>query len=618
MLRRDPSILAADGYHPLMPLLSGSTFAQFKIVKLLGAGAMGQVYLAEHPRLPKRTALKLLPWEWSADQDYRARFTREADLASTLWHPHIVGVHDRGEAGGQLWISMDYVDGLDAARLLTDRYPAGMPVEYVIRIVTAVASGLDYAHKQGLLHRDVKPANIMLTHLDSDSEQRILLTDFGIARSIHDISGLTQTNMTVGTVAYCAPEQLLGEDIDGRADQYALAAAAYHMLAGTPLFSSSNPAVVISRHLNTEAPALADIRPDLAGFDPVFAAALAKQPENRFNRCSDFALALSEQMSPTGRSATAAPTTPAPVRRSSLTSDAPPSGNPVAKPRGRTWVVVTAATLAIAVIAATVWAVSKQSHLDTSSPAMAPSSTPIAEPPPTAMTTTSPPPPPPPPQTLSPDAIDRVLLTADRLSNVLGVDVTNEPSGGVAGILAMNSSSYGTSDHSRQVTPRSCVGIAFTGEHDVFSPAGPPDMKTETFGSLYQTSSKGPYQLSQTAAVFRSAEAALDFMNSSQAQWGACGDSEVQVNLGFENGRGFTTGPAQRDGDLLTISMASPPGLNSADACQQAMGVKLNVVTEARICETPDSITPGNGADPDWAKPYAGHVVEAMLDNVIP
>ena len=128
--------------------------ARYRVVGPLGAGGMGEVYLAQHPRLPRRDALKLLPLDWSADDEYRTRFIREADLASTLWHPHIVGVHDRGEADGQLWISMDYVDGLDAARLLADRYPAGMPVDDVVRIVTAVASGLDYAHKQGLLHRD--------------------------------------------------------------------------------------------------------------------------------------------------------------------------------------------------------------------------------------------------------------------------------------------------------------------------------------------------------------------------------------------------------------------------------------------------------------------------------
>ena len=251
-----------------MALSEGQLFAGYRILRQLGTGGMGEVYLAQHPRLPRRDALKLLPPEWSADEEYRARFTREADLASTLWHPNIVGVHDRGEADGQLWISMDFVDGLDAAKLLAERYPAGMPVDEVARIVTAVASALDVAHKRGLLHRDVKPANIMLTHVDDDEEQRVLLTDFGIARNANDISGLTATNMTVGTVAYCAPEQLLGEDVDGRTDQYALAATAYHLLTGAPLFANSNPAVVISRHLNNTPPALADTRPELGKLDP--------------------------------------------------------------------------------------------------------------------------------------------------------------------------------------------------------------------------------------------------------------------------------------------------------------------------------------------------------------
>jgi serine/threonine-protein kinase len=232
-----------------MPLTSGENFGGFRIVRLLGSGGMGEVYLAEHPRLPRRVALKVLPGDVSADPEYRARFNREADLASTLWHPHIVSVHDRGEYNGQLWISMDYVDGLDAARLLAGRFPAGMPTHQVLRIITAVASALDYAHKQGLLHRDVKPANIMLTHLDDDEdEQRVLLADFGIARNVDDIRGLTATNMTLGTVAYSAPEQLMGEDIDGRADQYALAATGYQLLTGSPLFADSNPAVVISLH----------------------------------------------------------------------------------------------------------------------------------------------------------------------------------------------------------------------------------------------------------------------------------------------------------------------------------------------------------------------------------
>lgn len=140
----------------------------------------------------------------SGDPALRERFNREADLAAKLWHPHIVGVHDRGEHEGQLWIAVDFVDGTDAQHLLADHYPAGMPADEVATIMTAVAGALAYDHR-GLLHRDVKPANIMLADLDDDGDQRVVLTDFGIARNIDDISGLTTTNMTVGAVARPPP-----------------------------------------------------------------------------------------------------------------------------------------------------------------------------------------------------------------------------------------------------------------------------------------------------------------------------------------------------------------------------------------------------------------------------
>lgn len=122
-----------------MSLRIGEIFAGYRILQLLGSGGMGEVYLAQHPRLPKHNALKILPAARSSDAEFRERFAREADLAATLYHPHIVGVHDRGESDGQLWIAMDFVDGADASRLLTDRYPAGMPVDQVVAIVSAVA-----------------------------------------------------------------------------------------------------------------------------------------------------------------------------------------------------------------------------------------------------------------------------------------------------------------------------------------------------------------------------------------------------------------------------------------------------------------------------------------------
>ncbi len=297
-----------------MPLRIGETFAGYRILRLLGSGGMGEVYLVQYPRLSRHDALKVLRPDVSSDTSFHERFIREADLAAALWHPHIVGIHDRGEHDGQLWIAMDYIDGTDAAQLMKQHYPAGMPAELAIPIITAVARALDYAHKKGLLHRDVKPANIIVADLDSD-DRRVFLADFGIARSLDDTSGITTTNMTVGTVAYAAPEQLMGEQMDGRADQYALAATAYHLLTGLQLFPHSNPAVVISRHLNAPVPALADTRPDLASLDPILAAALAKNPDDRFACCTDFARAFTETTAPQTPRVAAAPTTPAPAAR---------------------------------------------------------------------------------------------------------------------------------------------------------------------------------------------------------------------------------------------------------------------------------------------------------------
>jgi serine/threonine protein kinase, bacterial len=275
-------------------IANGAPFAGYTILRPLGAGGMAEVYLALHPRLPRRDVIKVLAEAVTADSEFRERFNREADLAATLWHPHIVGVHDRCEFDGQLWISMDYVEGTDAARLVKARHRQGMPVEDVCDIVHAVAGALDYAHTRGLLHRDVKPANILLTHPD-DGERRILLADFGVARHLGDISGITETNVAVGTVAYAAPEQLTGSNIDGRADQYALAATAFHLLTGAPPFQHSNPIAVISQHLHDDPPRLSDYRPDLAHLDDVFFQALAKKPEDRFDRCRAFSAAVSGQ-----------------------------------------------------------------------------------------------------------------------------------------------------------------------------------------------------------------------------------------------------------------------------------------------------------------------------------
>jgi serine/threonine-protein kinase len=332
-----------------MPLAQGEEIAGYKILRSLGAGGMGEVYLAQHPRLPRQDALKVLAAAVCADSEYRVRFHREADIAATLSHAHIVTVYDRGDVGGQLWISMDYVEGTDAARLLAEQYPKGMPPDLVVRLVTAVSEALDYAHGKGLIHRDVKPPNLLIAN-PGTTDERILLADFGIARRTDDTSNLTGTNMTVGTVFYAAPEQLTGEPIDGRADQYALAATAYQLLTGSPPFSHWNPAVVISQHLTKAPPQIGSKRPELSPLGPVFDKALAKTPDERFAKCIDFARALEHRLgaSDVGAHDTGetmwAPAASGP-RHSKAAAPAARAG------RGRRWRVVGVAAAALVLVA---------------------------------------------------------------------------------------------------------------------------------------------------------------------------------------------------------------------------------------------------------------------------
>jgi serine/threonine protein kinase, bacterial len=329
-----------------MPLNIGDVFAGYTIVRRLGSGGMGEVYLAQHPRLPRRDALKVLPAALTADREFRERLSREADIAAELWHPHIVGIHDRGEFEGQLWLSMDYVEGTDAAELLRSRYPDGMPRDEAFAIVSAVADALDYAHLRGLLHRDIKPANILLTDTDPRG-RRILLADFGIARQIGDISGLTATNMVMGTTAYAAPEQLMGKDIDGRADEYALGCTAFHLLTGKAPYDDSNAAVVISQHLSAPPPLIGQRRPDLADLDAVTSKVLAKDPADRFPNCSAFAAAL------TGRPGVGAADTVAVNAAAAPTRPVAPhtQSSPPKPPRRRRRVVLVSAVAALVLLA---------------------------------------------------------------------------------------------------------------------------------------------------------------------------------------------------------------------------------------------------------------------------
>lgn len=270
-----------------MTMSPGTVVGGYRIIRQLGAGGMGSVFLAEHPSLPRTDALKILSSDLSRDPEFRARFQREANLAAGLDHPNIVSVFNRGEEFGRLWIAMQFVEGTDAAAELA-RDPHAMTPLRALRITSEIGKGLDFAHRRGLLHRDVKPANFLLSSAYGDDE-RVLLTDFGVAKSTDDASELTQTGNFLATIAYAPPEQLAGGALDHRADIYSLACAFFKLLTAQNPYPATQPAMVMMGHLHEPPPRATTVRPGLPpAIDQVFARAMAKNPHERFSTCQEF------------------------------------------------------------------------------------------------------------------------------------------------------------------------------------------------------------------------------------------------------------------------------------------------------------------------------------------
>jgi CheY-like chemotaxis protein len=264
-------------------LTVGTVVAGYRITGLVGRGGMGVVYRAEHLHLGRPVAFKLLAP--GHPERFRQRFVRESRVAASLSHPNIVTVYDAGESDGALWIAMQLVAGTDLRRLLLESGPRD--TGEVAAIAAQVASALDAAHAAGLIHRDVKPGNILL------HDGHAWLTDFGLTKRLVSSADITAASDIIGTPDYLAPEQIEGEGIGGRVDQYALACVVHHCLAGTPPFERDSDLAILQAHLNEPPPRITDQRPDLPGaVEQVLARALAKAPAERYPTVSDFAAAL--------------------------------------------------------------------------------------------------------------------------------------------------------------------------------------------------------------------------------------------------------------------------------------------------------------------------------------
>ncbi|MDX6739365.1 serine/threonine-protein kinase [Actinocorallia sp. A-T 12471] len=277
------------------PGLSGRLIGDYQVLDLVGRGGMAEVYRARDHRLGRIVALKILAPHLTYDERFRTRFVRESRTVAGMDHPYIIPIFEAGEADGLLFIAMRFVGGEDLRVRMSRQRP--FPGDRATRLLGQIAAALDSAHENGLVHRDVKPANVLVAAGQSEGDEHVYLTDFGLTKSATSASGLTSQGQFVGTPRYIAPEQITGDVVDGRCDQYALGCVAYEMLCGVPPFVRENQMGLLYAHVSEEAPPASSHRPDLPGaVDGVLARAIAKSPSARYPTCLAFVRALREAL----------------------------------------------------------------------------------------------------------------------------------------------------------------------------------------------------------------------------------------------------------------------------------------------------------------------------------
>jgi YVTN family beta-propeller protein len=263
----------------------GREILGYRLESLIGRGGMGVVYRAYDLRLKRSVALKLVAPELSQDERFRERFLAETELVTSLEHPNVVPIYDAGDVDGQLYLAMRYVEGSDLKSLLTQEGP--LEPAQAIAIAAQVGAALDAAHRHGLVHRDVKPSNVLL-----DTDEHVYLTDFGLARRLGEAEPVVATEVSLGTPAYASPEQIAGGGVDGRADVYALGCLLYECLAGTVPYPHRSELAVLWAHLQEAPPGISAYRQ----LEPVLSTALAKDRDDRYQTCGELVEAAREAL----------------------------------------------------------------------------------------------------------------------------------------------------------------------------------------------------------------------------------------------------------------------------------------------------------------------------------
>src|SRR5688500_17516017 len=309
-LRRSVRDDAPHGRRPMTDPLIGTQLGNYEIESVIGRGGMGVVYAARDIALERRVALKVLAPGFAEDESFRARFERESRLAASLDHPNVVPLFDAGEKDGRLYIAMRFVAGTDLKKVIEEEGP--LAPDRVASMIKQIASALDEAHAAGLIHRDVKPPNVLITPFGEGARrsEHAYLTDFGVTKRSGSQTGMTQTGAFVGTIDYIAPEQIEGKELDHRTDVYSLGCVAYEALTGDAPFAKDSDVAVMYAHLMDPRPSVLEKRPDLPeALDAVMQKVMARDPQERFDSAGAFADELGEILTPRA-SAVAPPPVP--------------------------------------------------------------------------------------------------------------------------------------------------------------------------------------------------------------------------------------------------------------------------------------------------------------------
>lgn len=511
-------------------------FGRYQLLELIGEGGMGKVYRARDAIIGRDVAIKVLPTELGAEPGYRDRFRREAHTAARLAEPHIIPIYDTGEIDGQLYLVMPVVDGVDLSTVL--RRVAAMRPPRAVRVVEQLASALTAAHRHGLVHRDVKPSNALLT-----GEDFVYLIDFGI---VHDAAAtrLTQTGSMLGTLAYMAPERFETGVADARSDIYALTCVLHECLTGQPPFAGDSLPQLLNAHFNQRPPAPSSIDADIpVAFDEVIARGMAKDPQQRYQTAGELAAAARAALtapSPAPTMHHQAPSPPAPAASVPTTSAPPPQR--ASRRHGNRWLVLgSAAVVAVAALAGVGIYLATN---DSDNPA--PAATPL----------------------VAVGELDGLLLSPAQVNGAMA-----------ATDMTVSSSVSTLNDSAAVVSPPECQPIALAIRTTVYGGSGWTAVRGQ---SLREPNEHYAHAVFQAVVLFASARDAAAFAAASSQHWAACANRSYTVTSAGKSPQ-FTTGPvASADG---VLRVPSKPADGSAPPCQRALTTAANVVIETTACE---------------------------------